>query len=290
MYKILSFILFVTIVQQSTLACSCSDYLIDLPIKEMGWMAKQSDDEFGFQGLIFTGILVDTSHLKIERQNHLKTKTKETKIELTFKLIKSYKGNSNDTIKILTNYGSDACGFWSPLYTESIIFAFPYGNGYYLTMRSDCCKSISKAYEEKRYEKYITFLDSISEGIDGEYVFKQTDKYWKEGFINQEDTLDLIRYEVKNGKLDGLWELKDRRGRVHEKGFYKEGKKVGEWVLCTYEGEFGDYRRTIVRKIQYEQFRPVREETSISRVVGDPLALPNENVKETIINTYEYYD
>jgi hypothetical protein len=39
---------------------------------------------------------------------------KKAWLELTFKMLKSYKGEKRDTVKIRTNNSSEACGFYAP--------------------------------------------------------------------------------------------------------------------------------------------------------------------------------
>ena len=273
---------------ETSFACSCSDYLIDLPIKEMGWTKSKSDRIESLSDIIFTGKLINQTEIEEEELLYQNQKSKRYRTELIFKLIKSYKGNNSDTIVIRTNRGSDACGFGAELNTECLIFANQNGNGFYYTYRSDCCKSISKEKEEKRYNMYINFLESMTNMIDGVYEFKQTRSYWKYGGIDKIDSLDLINYTIKNGTLDGEWKITDRKGRVIENGQYSKGKKIGTWeILSIYEDECEGIC-TEKELIQYQNGKAIKSEILIEDKKHDYETF-RENVlsKETIIKTYE---
>ena len=84
-------------------ACDCGNFLIDLPIKEMGWTQTETTGISSISDIIFTGVLLDLRKVEETYQSSLSYETKEIKYELIFKLIKSYKGDKNDTIKIRTN-------------------------------------------------------------------------------------------------------------------------------------------------------------------------------------------
>ena len=215
-------------------ACSCGTTLIDLPIKEMGWTQTETAGISSISDVIFSGTLINYQRIVETSQSSLYFESKEYKFELTFVLIKSYKGDKNDTIKIRTNLGSDACGFGAPVNTECLIFASKGKGGYYYTYSSECCKSISKAHEEKRYNKYIKFLESLSNMIDGSYIFYQSPGYYKGGYPDTTETMEAIRYTIKNGKLEGDWLITDRTNRVLEKGKYKNGQRQGTWVVYSY--------------------------------------------------------
>lgn len=96
--------------------------LIDLPIKEMGWTQTETSGISSISYIIFTGIFAGRTSSWRNLSEFFLYETKEKKYELKFKLIKSYKGGKSDTIKIRTNYGSDACGFGAKLNTECLIF------------------------------------------------------------------------------------------------------------------------------------------------------------------------
>lgn len=243
---------------QVGIACSCGNFLIDLPIKEMGWTQTETTGLSSISDIIFTGILLDAREVKETYQSFLFYEAQETKYELIFKLIKSYKGDNNDTIKIRTDNGSDACGFYAKKNTECLIFGAKGQSGYYYTYRSDCCKSISKVEDEKRYNKYIKFLESLTNMIDGEYVFYQSRAYWRGGYQDVADTLEAIRYNIKNGKLEGTWQIKDRKGRILEKGAYKNGQKSGTWEVISYtESDLKEADEQIrIEKIQYRNGLP----------------------------------
>jgi hypothetical protein len=212
--------------------CSCSSTLIDLPVGEMGWTTNKTDNISSFSDLIFTGIFVGYSKVNDPNASNLFNES----YEMCFKLLKKYKGWAWDTIKIRTNLGQDACGFTSKLNSECLIFAKMNDKGFFYTFNSMCCKSISKSYDEKRFNKYINFLESITNMIDGDYVFYQSKAHMNGGIQDTVENLEAIRYSIKNGKFEGVWQLKDRFGRILEKGEYKNGKKVGKWTLL--EGSF----------------------------------------------------
>jgi hypothetical protein len=259
--SILALVLFTEI----AIACSCSTSLIDLPIEEMGWTQNETPGISSISNIIFTGVLLDYKKVEEISQDALFNEYKSTKYELIFKLIKSYKGDKNDTMKIRTNFGTDACGFYAPKNTECLIFGVAGRFGYYYTYRSDCCKSISKAADERRYHKYITFLESLTKMIDGEYIFYQSKRYWRAGYPDNVDTLEAIRYNIKNGKLEGTWQIKDLKGRVLEKGEYKNGQKIGTWELTSFKDSdlayFGE--QLSVERISYHNGKPRKSVTHI---------------------------
>lgn len=244
-------------------ACSCRDYLLDLPIKEMGLTESNSDKISSMSEIIFSGTLLEYHPVEEERLDYLNKKTVEYRYELVFKLIKSYKGYSQDTIIIRTNRGSDACGFEAKENTECLIFANQNGNGFYYTYRSDCCKSISKEQDEKRYKKYIDFLESIVNMEDGDYNYKQTRTYWYGGYPNQLDTVDLINYKIRDGKFEGEWKITDRRGRIIERGQYDNGQKTGTWqIVSIYESLFKGIS-TETEMVEYKEGKPIKAEIII---------------------------
>ena len=248
----------ITFLIQEGSTCSCSDYLLDLPLKEMGWTQSKSEGISNLSDMIFTGRLLEIHPIEEERLDYLHKKSVDYKLELVFRLIKSYKGNKQDTIKIRTTRGSDACGFGAKVNTDCLIFANQNGNGFYYTYRSDCCKSISKKQDEKRYNKYIEFLESILNMKDGTYNFKQTKTYWNRGEPNQKDTLDLISYTIKNRKFEGEWKITDRKGRIIEKGKYEDGRKIGIWkIVSIYESDYEGIS-TETELIEYKDDKPLR--------------------------------
>lgn len=270
-------------------ACSCSDYLLDLPIQEMGWTQSKSARVGNPSDLIFTGTFLEAKRVQEERLDFLHRKGTQDKYELVFKLIKSYKGKQADTIRIRTNLGSDACGFSAPLQTDCLIFADHQGNGFYYTYRSDCCKSISKAHDEKRYNKYITFLESISNMTDGNYDFKQTRTYWEGGYPAQNDTFALLSYQIKNGQFDGLWKITDRQGRVLEEGYYDQGEHIGTWKIVSFLQGDGEASVTKVEHLQYRDGRAWKSEVVIEEKAFNYHTGRAELVRrERIRKVYEY--
>ncbi|MEZ4918184.1 MAG: hypothetical protein R2792_03675 [Saprospiraceae bacterium] len=250
---------------QCALACSCDDSLVDLPVKEMGWTQNASEGLSGLSDLIFTGILLEVNVVEEIHQGYLFNERKVRQYELVFQQIKFYKGDSSDILKIRTNMGSDACGFGAKLHTECLIFANKSERGYYYTYRSDCCKSISKVEDEKRYAKYTQFMESILNMIDGEYVFYQSKSYWSGGHPDRADTLEAMRYTIRNGKFEGSWLIKDRSGRILEKGEYKNGLKTGVWLEVSYSDSPLEAceRQKTTEKISYRNGAPMKSLVTI---------------------------
>lgn len=250
---------------QVGIACSCGTTLLDLPIKEMGWTQTETEGISSLSDIIFTGELLDARKVEETSQTSLFYETRQVKYELIFKLIKSYKGDKNDTLKIRTNVGADACGFGARKNTECLIFASKGNGGYYYTYSSECCKSISKAFEEKRYNKYIKFLESLSNMTDGSYIFYQSPSYYKGGYPDTTETMEVIRYNIKNGKLEGTWQIKDRKGRVLEKGEYRDGQKIGTWEVISYvESDLRNADEQVrIEKIQFKHGQPRKSVTTI---------------------------
>lgn len=273
---------------QTSKACSCGEYLIDLPIKEMGWTQSKSDGISSLSDIIFSGRLIQLTEVIEEALLYQHQKSQRLRYELKFVLLKSYKGNISDTILIRTNIGSEACGFIAKLETDCLIFASQQGNGFYYTYRSDCCKSISKNRDENRYNKYIDFLESIINKIDGKYRFKQTRGYWKQGVIDTEEVLDLIEYEIVHGKLEGLWKITDRKGRVIEKGHYSNGQRIGTWeVLSIYKSK-NEGVTTEKELITYENGQATKSEITILDAIYDYDVMKEIILsKQTILKTYE---
>ncbi len=272
-------------------ACSCSMGLIDLPIKEMGWTQTETSGISSISDVIFTGILLDAQVVEETYQSFFLYETKEKKYELKFKLIKSYKGGKSDTIKIRTNYGSDACGFGAKLNTECLIFGAKGRGGYFYTYSSECCKSISKEEDEIKYNKYVRFLESLTNMIDGEYIFYQSRGYWLGGFS---DTLEAIRYNIKNGKLEGTWQIKDRNERILERGEYKNGQKTGTWEVISYtESDWKDADVQIkIEKILYQNGLPKKSYITVEDkvFVGDKPFHYQLIRKQKIKKKYKHFD
>ncbi|MEL7421336.1 MAG: hypothetical protein AAFN81_00010 [Bacteroidota bacterium] len=274
---------------QAGVSCSCSSYLLDLPIREMGWTQSRSAGVGSPSDLIFTGTLLEAKRVQEERLDFLYRKGAQDRYEMVFRLIKSYKGKQADTIRVRTNLGTDACGFTAPQNTDCLIFAGRNGNGFYYTYRSDCCKSISKANDEKRYNRYITFLESILNMTDGNYDFKQTRTYWEGGYSAQNDTLDLLSYQIKNGQFDGRWKITDRLGRVLEEGHYDQGKRVGTWKIVSFLKGDGGNSATEVEHLQYRDGQPWKSEVIIEEEAFNYSTGRSELVhRQRISKTYEY--
>jgi hypothetical protein len=94
--------------------------------------------------------------------------------------------------------------------------------------------------------------------IDGSYIFYQSPSYYKGGYPDTTETMEAIRYTIKNGKLEGTWQIKDRKERILEKGEYKNGQKTGTWEVISYtESDFRDADEQIkIEKIRYHDGRP----------------------------------
>lgn len=272
---------------QSSQACSCNEQLIDLPIAEMGWTQSKSEGISSLSDIIFSGKLIHYTKIIEEALSYQKQKTKRYRYEITFELIKPYKGNISDTILIRTNRGSDACGFGAKLNTDCLIFAKQNGNGFYYTYSSECCKSISKNREEKRYNKYINFLESMLNMEDGEYDFKQTSQYLDGGYPNKKDTLDLIKYTIKNGKFQGAWKITDRKGNIIEQGNYKNGRKIGTWKIVSIHENLYESITTETESITYKNGKPFKSETIIEERIFDYEKRKGNKIKRQII-TKEY--
>ncbi|MEI7587800.1 hypothetical protein, partial [Runella sp.] len=116
---------------KTTQACECVSILIDLPVKEMGWTQTETKGISSISDVIFTGILIDSKQVEESYQSLFFYEEKENMVELTFKLLKSYKGDKADIMKIRTNFGDAACGFGAQMNTVCLIFAAREKGGYY---------------------------------------------------------------------------------------------------------------------------------------------------------------
>lgn len=245
--------------------CSCSSTLIDLPVAEMGWTSNETFANSGFSDLIFIGIFVGYSKVKDPNANNLLDES----YEMCFKLLRKYKGSAYDTVKIRTTLGD--CRFTSKLNSECLIFGKKNDIGFYYTYNQKCCKSISKSYDEKRFNKYVKFLESIVNMTDGDYVFYQSMAHMNGGSQDTVENLEVIRYSIKNGKFEGIWQLKDRFGRILEKGEYKNGKKVGVWTFYSsdrnsfFVSGFQDKTETI----KYRSGLPIKSKILIIDKAGE---------------------
>lgn len=283
--KELAIIIIALLLFQEASACSCDKYLVDLPIEEMGLAQYKLEEKGLFSDLIFTGILIDYYKVTEETLYDLKEKRERTMYEIVFKLVKSYKGEKNDTIKIRTNLGGDACGYGSKVGTESLIFANHQSNGFFYTYSTECCKSMSSYGNPKRYTRYIKFLESITNMTDGDYNFKQAESYWDlQSARKLEDNLDLFSYSIKNGKFDGEWKITNKLGTILEQGTYKNGLKVGTWKYIAVV-EHSDYSG-ITKKTEFVTYKNGKPQTSktISKLNG--FFGESEEVETT--KTYKY--
>ncbi len=240
---------------ENSYSCSCNDSTVDLPIAEMGLSdgtLKATPSE-----IIFDGVL-----LRAEKD----TSAAKTRLNLFFYIKKYYKGKGKDTLLIRTNYGSDACGFMAPPGTDCLIFSAKNKAGQFTTWRSDCCKSISKALENKRYLKYINFLEVIEHKTDGDYFYEQSKTYWKRGMTNADENVPALRFKIINGQMEGDWEVYNRKGDIVEKGQYERGEKVKTWFY--YSGYINDLAQpaSVVKKIKYKKGKLKRTKTYIKTI------------------------
>lgn len=260
-----------------TYACSCADREIDLPISEFGLLTTESEKSKSFDDLIFHGTLIKEQKVELEEIRNFSTKSKTIKTELHFKVIEAYKGNylnQGDTIIVYTQSSSDACGFYSKTNTNSIIFATSIGLGKYFTYRGDCCKSVSEAYDEKRYNEYLRFIKSITNKIDGVYNFKQPKSYWKLGRINDDYSEPQLSFQIKNGELHDEWILTTKSGEVIEIGNYNAGEKIGVWRLMNIKTNLYEYTTIIKTSITYKDNKPILKLTEKIRRTYDYDSMP----------------
>jgi len=229
-------------------ACSCSRGMIDLPLAEMGLLQTKTSRIQNFGDLIFVGTLLSISATVETEDGGFR--------DLTFKIKKIYKGSCTDTIKIRTSRDGDgACGFFAPPATDCLIFTNKGRHDLYYTYRSDCCKSISKIHDEKRYLKYLQFLDAVTQGIDGNYNFFEPHSYRHLKIKNLPDTLETMRFGIKDGQLDGLWIVRGNEGNVLEEGKYVEGKKHGKWTIDSYINVKNDYDSDLNIETEVTKYR-----------------------------------
>lgn len=287
--KKLTILFLVFKISAECLACSCNEFRLDLPIQEFGLTNLEINERSDFSDLIFTGRFIQYHSIKEEKLNLNHDKSEEKKFELMFKLIKSYKGPSADTLRIRTNYGSDACGFAAKQNSECLIFAKKGTNGFYYTYSSECCRSISKEREEKRYNRYLDFIESIINMKDGNYNFKQSKSYWDKGYPSSLDTLDLISYGIVNGQFDGEWKITDRSGLVIEQGHYENGEKEGIWI---FKSSFGDDNylgyTNETEYIKFKSGKPYKSKTIIETYTYTENFELNKKKTQKVIKTYKY--
>ena len=271
-------------------ACSCKDFSLDLPLKELGLSQHEEQTTNQRTDLVFRGILIDQYTVTENYMSVPFRSNTELKIEMVFSLTKMYKGDESSVIKIRTNNGSAACGFYAPLNTECLIFANRSSNGFYHTLRSDCCKSTSKVIDETRYTKYVNFIESILNGIDGNYEFKQSKRKRTYGNSDKDEDLDLLSYKILNGKLHGMWKLTDRNGNILEIGKFDNGEKTGEWKFLS-KTSFGTYEiKKTEEKFNYSEGRLTSSESLIEETKFNSLTLEYELIKrQRIRNTIDYF-
>lgn len=241
--KGLSLILFIVFLfQVASLACSCKERELDLPIAELGLLSDDSSINTSFDDYIFQGRLVSSEKIEIDEIKDLCRKSKSYAVELKFEVVQAYKGDyidKGDTIIVYTSLGS--CGFYSPINSNSIIFAESVGLGRYFTYRGDCCKSVSEAQDQMRYNEYKRFIEIVTNMIEGKHEFKQPNTHWNGGRINLNYTNPQLEFEIKDGEFNNLWRVALRNGTVIEEGHYRNGKRSGKWTFRRIERNFFEY-------------------------------------------------
>lgn len=209
-------------------ACSCSEYHLDLPIeafeatRHLGTYTPTDD-----QHLIFHGKVLSMNPVEFKSARGYK----EVKCEMTFQVFKYYQGKNKDTVVVLTNYGSAACGYSTQLNANSIIFASKNEHGTFSTWRSDCCKSAAQFDDDERYNRYLRFLTVMGYMENGRYRFTQRKSFWAP---EKNQKVGALCFTIRKGKFHGKWTAMDRYGRILETGVYKHGVKIGTWEKNTY--------------------------------------------------------
>lgn len=137
-------------------ACSCNCFRIDVPLQDIGlnlvaFKAPKTKT-------IFIGKFVDY-------------KTVDSDFVLTFEVEQTYKGETAPTIEIRTSTGD--CGFRATKGATCLISAYEGKNNQLYTASSECCRSVSKDDELKKYVQYKTFLDVVTQKINGKHTFER---------------------------------------------------------------------------------------------------------------------
>jgi len=202
-------------------ACSCTEKPVSIPIKSFGlgiedsWTGRLNDQ------LVFEGILVDVKQ---------DTSKREKDYELVFEMVDNFKGECIEIISVWTNHTGGGCGFRAKVGSYSIVHAaYDSTSQIYYAYRADCWAGVSEFNEPDRFKQYRQFLISYKYEIDGHYKFSQRLNYWPINVPTSRYT-DCVEYTIRNGLLDGEWKVINRAGELVERGFYKKGIKVGEWI------------------------------------------------------------
>lgn len=224
------------------LACSCGTYFLDLPVKEMGLTITEAKRISDNSPIIFDGLL-------IEQDTFLNTERGYLQFKYTFKVERYYKGQEADTIIIFSNIGSSACGFDTKLNTKSIIFAQGSSEKGYYTWRSDCCKSIAKAFYPNRYQRYLKFLNVVTDKTDGEYIFYQSYAHFRFYDFYPADTSNCLalHFTIRNGQFEGAWKLMNVQKDILEQGNFKNGKRHGKWQVNTNKSRSGEQIKQVIK-------------------------------------------
>jgi hypothetical protein len=210
-------IIILAFISTTLLGCSCDDYEFYLPVEILGIgeKHKKNDDTL----IVFKGTLID-----IESNGQ-----KYQPVDMVFKVEKSYIGEKFDTIRISTEIGgSSHCGL-NYIYKDWIIFATKNDNRF---TSGFCTRSVNKKQHLVEYDSYEEFLDIISQKQDG------THELWG------------LKISYQDNWLNGLWELKNKKGELIEKGEYLYGKRNGQWQINNYY-ERNDEKVIIKRYRQY---------------------------------------
>ena len=218
MLRYLLFSILILFSQTATQACSCNCFKTDIPVEEIDGLMIPKKEAPNKSALIFEGTLINYE-------------VKGEYFELNFEVQRYYKGEKTAAqIKILTSRGD--CGFRAKEGNKCLIFAYNY-KGFLHTYSSQCCRSVAKEKEEEKYIQYQRFLELIIDKPDGAYQFKrfEYDPYSCKAFNNETVSELNLQFTIKEHQLDGEWLLYDFNGAIIEKGFYKKGIRVGEWIL-----------------------------------------------------------
>jgi len=213
-------VLLASMLSESVKACSCSQSMVGLPVKEMGLGIPDANYRAVDADMIFEGILIERTHDSLRRIRDYR---------MLFEVTDVYKGDCVDTIAVYTNQTEGGCGFKAKEGSYSIVFAEKDDDGTWFTYRPDCWQGASQAFLPRRFQWLRTFLISLAYKIDGQYSLKQKRHYWAPRNNNPLNEVQSVEYSILNGKLHGPWILYTRDGKVVESGLYRAGRRRGTW-------------------------------------------------------------
>ncbi|WP_157501170.1 hypothetical protein [Lewinella sp. 4G2] len=139
-----------------------------------------------------------------------------------------YTDTAIKSIEVVTNIGTDACGYFDEIGGESIITAMLQGDRYY-TAREDCARNISRRANPTIFKYWLTLLNTLTMGKDGDYHFRQNKSTHDEIRKDLKPNLPGILFSIKNGKLNGGFQVYSLKGDLLVKGRYRNGEKHGRW-------------------------------------------------------------